>query len=292
MNIESLKYFLCIIKHNSFSLAAEELCISQSAISKHVKKLETELNCVLFDRYPRHINLTPAGVMLKDYASTIVNNYNEMMLKLNEYSYNNPKLSIGYIPVITQYNITSYIGNFKKKYSNLDFILHEGEHDEILNLLLNHKIDFAFLRSDTINSKNLNISPLVEDELVIIVPKNHPLADKKYISLSKLSNEKFISLGKGSGVYNLFLDNCCNFSFVPKIICYNSRIENIIGLVSAGIGIAPLMKRSVKCFNTDKVSIVLLKEKIYSHFCLVHLDDKKLSKTELAFKDYLINSLN
>ena len=56
MNIESLKYFLTVEKYNSFSLAAEELCISQSSLSKHIKKLETELNCKLFERCTRHVN--------------------------------------------------------------------------------------------------------------------------------------------------------------------------------------------------------------------------------------------
>ena len=74
MNIESLKYFLTIEKHNSFSLASEELCISQSSLSKHIKKLEDELNCILFERCTRHINLTPAGITLKKYALNIINN--------------------------------------------------------------------------------------------------------------------------------------------------------------------------------------------------------------------------
>ena len=84
----------------------------------------------------------------------------------------------------------------------------EGEHAEILNLLLSQKIDFAFLRSDTLNYSNLDITPLAKDELVIIVPKSHPLSKRKYVSISELSNESFISLGKNSGVYDFFVTEC------------------------------------------------------------------------------------
>ena len=291
MNIESLKYFLAVEKYNSFSLAAEELCISQSSLSKHIKKLETELNCVLFERCTRHVNLTDAGISLKKYALSIVANYNELLIYINKFTSSCPKLSIGYIPVINQYNIANLIGDFKTKITDLQLTFHEGEHAEILNLLLSQKIDFAFLRSDVLDYSNLDITPLTEDELVLIVPKSHPLSKRKYVSISELSNESFISLGKKSGVYDFFVSECSKASFEPNVICFNSRIENIIGLVSAGMGISPLMRKAVECFDKKNISIVLLKEKIYSTLCLVHLKDKNFSKVEKDFKNFLINNI-
>lgn len=291
MNIESFKYFLSVEKYNSFSLAAEELCISQSSLSKHIKKLETELNCVLFERCTRHVNLTDAGITLKKYALNIVTNYDELLIDINKFTSSSPKLSIGYIPVINQYNIANLIGSFKNKVTDLQLNFHEGEHADILNLLLSQKIDFAFLRSDTLNSSNLDITPLAQDELVLIVSKSHPLSKRKYVSISELSKESFISLGKNSSVYDFFVSECLKASFEPNIVCFNSRIENIIGLVSAGVGISPLMRKAVECFDKKDISIVLLKEKIHSNLCLVHLKNKKLSKIEKEFKDYLIKYL-
>lgn len=288
MNIESLKYFLSVEKYNSFSLAAEELCISQSSLSKHIKKLETELNCVLFERCTRHVNLTDAGITLKKYALTIVTNYDGLLIDINKFTSSCPKLSIGYIPVINQYNIANLIGNFKNKVTDLQLNFHEGEHADILNLLLSQKIDFAFLRSDTLNYSNLDITPLAQDELVLIVSKSHPLSKKKYVSISELSNEYFISLGRNSGVYDFFVSECNKASFEPNVVCFNSRIENIIGLVSAGMGISPLMRKTVECFDKKDISIVLLKEKIHSNLCLVHLKSKKLSKVENDFKTFLL----
>lgn len=288
MNIESLKYFLSVEKYNSFSLAAEELCISQSSLSKHIKKLETELNCVLFERCTRHVNLTDAGITLKKYALTIVTNYDKLLIDINKFTSSCPKLSIGYIPVINQYNIANLIGNFKNKVTDLQLNFHEGEHADILNLLLSQKIDFAFLRSDTLNYSNLDITPLAQDELVLIVSKSHPLSKKKYVSISELSNEYFISLGRNSGVYDFFVSECNKASFEPNVVCFNSRIENIIGLVSAGMGISPLMRKTVECFDKKDISIVLLKEKIHSNLCLVHLKSKKLSKVENDFKTFLL----
>ena len=290
MNIESLKYFLSVEKYNSFSLAAEELCISQSSLSKHVKKLEAELNCMLFERCTRHVNLTDAGITLKKYALNIIDNYDDLLIDINKYTCSCPKLSIGYIPVINQYNIANLIGSFKNKVLDLQLTFHEGEHSDTLNLLFSQKIDFAFLRSDTLDCSNLDITPLAEDELVLIVPKSHPISKRKYVSISELSNESFISLGKNSGVYDFFVSECNKASFEPNVVCFNSRIENIIGLVSAGMGISPLMRKTVECFDKKNISLVLLKEKIHSNLCLVHLKDKKLSKIEKEFKNYLIKN--
>lgn len=78
---------------------------------------------------------------------------------------------------------------------------------------------------------------------MLIVPKSHPLSKRKYVSISELSNESFISLGKNSGVYDFFVSECMKASFETNVVCFNSRIENIIGLVSAGKGISPLMRK-------------------------------------------------
>lgn len=289
MNIETLKYFLEVEKHNSFSMAAEELCISQSSLSKHIKKLEKELNCKLFDRSTRNVRLTNEGTKVKEYGERIIDNHHRLISDLQQYSLKGPRLSIGYIPVINQYNIATKIGEFKKNHPKLNITFQEGEHQEILNLLISKKIDFAILRSDNLDINNLNITSLSEDELVIIMPKIHPLSQKKYISLKDLSDEKFISLGKNSGVYYSFLKHCREVGFEPNVICFNSRIENIIGLVAAGMGVSPIMKKTVECFNRNNIATILLKEKIYSNLCLIHLEDKELNDIEKTFKSYLQN---
>lgn len=290
MTIDQLIYFLTIEKHRSFSLAAEDLCLSQSSLSKQIKKLESELNCPLFERCTRSVQLTPAGITFQKYAQKLVIDYHQMKLELSTFSTQRPKLSIGYIPVITQYNITTLIGRFKQATPDLQLEFQEGEHKDILDLLLNHKIEFAFLRGELLDETLFNLTPLTEDELVLIVPKNHPLAKKKYVSLTEVKNESFISLGPNSGVYTLFLKACERYSFTPHISCFNSRIENIIGLVSAGMGISPLMRRSVECFDRKDIEIILLKETIHSQLCLVHLTDKKLTRIEDEFKNYLLQN--
>lgn len=92
MTIAQLQYFLTIRKYLSFSNAADELCITQSAISKQIKSLEGELNTLLFDRRTRTISLTPAGEEFVLYAEKILANYNEMMsnMKKHEPARNRP----------------------------------------------------------------------------------------------------------------------------------------------------------------------------------------------------------
>lgn len=289
MKIEQLHYFLTVEKYKNFSLAAEELCLSQSALSKQIKKLEIELNCLLFERCTRSVHLTEAGVTLKRHAQNMIKNYQELLIDLNEYSTTQPKLSIGYIPVINQYNLAPLIGHFKEQVNDLSLDFYEGEHNEIIDLLLNHQLDFAFLRGELLKNDEFSLTTLTSDELVLIVPKTHALSKRKYVSLSEVKNENFISLGMNSGVYQLFLNECKKQSFTPKITYLNSRIENIIALVSANMGISPLMRRVVECFDTKDITIVLLKEQIQSHLCLVHRLDKELNQLEQDFKNHLIH---
>jgi DNA-binding transcriptional LysR family regulator len=289
MNMQSLKYFLAIDKYQSFSIASDELSLSQSSLSKHIKSLESELNCVLFDRSTKHLRITEAGLVFKEYAIMALQDYNNILSKIDEFSSNRPKLSLGYIPVITQYKITNIIGLYNQKFSNVNLNLKESEHNDIINMLTKGELDFAFLRNENITSDIFEIIPLVTDELVLLTSKSHPLSQKKYVSFSSLSNENFILLGKGSGVYDTCVNQARKNGFELKVSCLNSRIENIFGLVSAGLGISLLMKKAVECFNSENVEIILLKEKIISNLSLVYLKDKKISNHEEDFKNFLIS---
>ena len=289
MNMHSLKYFLAVDKYQSFSIASDELSLSQSSLSKHIKSLECELNCILFDRSPKHLALTEAGIIFKKYALTTLQGYNDMLLNLDKFSTSTPKLSLAYIPVISQYKIAHVLGLYSNSFPSVNLNLKESEHDDIVDMLTKGEIDFAFLRSENIISYNFESTPLVTDELILVVPKSHPLSNKKYTSFSMLKNENFILLGEKSGVYNTCVNQAKKAGFELKVLCLNSRIENILGLVSAGLGISLLMKKSVEGFNNDKIEIILLKEKIVSTLSLVHLKDKKLSIEEIKFKDFCVS---
>ncbi len=285
MTLDQLKYFLAIYNLKSFSKASEELCISQSSISKQIKSLENELNITLFKRTTRSLIITPQAEKFKSFAEETLTNYDIFINSLNS---DKEKISIATIPVILQYGIASLISEFKKNYPNIEVEINELEHLNIIDSIEKFESSLAFIRTENISLNSLNIHNLLEDELVLVTSKNHPLAKKKYVNLKEFKNDNFILLGKSSGVYNSCIKAFKEANFTPNIIYCNSRIESIIGLVSQNLGVTLVMGKIISYFNNPNLNIILLKNPIKSSLGIVSLKNKKLSKNEILFKNFSI----
>jgi LysR family transcriptional regulator, transcription activator of glutamate synthase operon len=287
MEIQQLKFFLEIVRYKNFTIAASELCISQSSLSKHIKALEVELGVKLLDRSTRKVKLTEAGGEFFDFASETVEEYNQIQIKMNAFKEKNKKtLTIGSIPVMSQYGIPSLIASFARQYGDTVINIVEGRSPEILALLDASKIDLAFIRTVSLPVDDYKIKPLVDDDLVMIVPKGHPFAKQKQMDLSQASQENFIFLDSGPGIYDLCLEACRTSGFEPHVLYEYSRIETIIGVVSEGIGVSLLMRRVVEFFNNKDIEIVELNRKFITTLALVSPVHKKPSDMMKKFTSY------
>lgn len=287
MEIQQLKFFLEVVKYKNFTIAAAELCISQSSLSKHIKAVENELGVKLLDRSARSVKLTEAGSEFFDFANGIIQSYNEMQVKMNTYKEKNKKsLTIGTIPVMGQYGITSLIVSFTKQHYDIDINIIEDRSPEILALLDASKIDLAFIRTIALPEDSYKITPLIDDDLIMMVPKGHPFAKKPCIDLSEASKENFIFLDSGPGIYDLCMEACKTSGFEPHVLYEYSRIETIIGVISEGLGVSLLMRRVVDFFNNQDIEIVELNQKLSTTIALVSLPHKKPSDTVKKFGSY------
>lgn len=288
ITIEQMTYFLAIEKHKSFSIASHELCISQSSLSKQIKALEIELDTKLFDRNTRNISLTLAGEEFSIYAKKFVNDYENIITNMKKYSNNNsPMLNIGTIPVLTQYGFTSTIAAFKNIHPDIGINIIENENEDILNMLCKSEIDLALLRNLNLPKESLDILPLIDDELVLVTSKDHPLAKKDKISLSDAKDENFILLGARSGIYATCISECEKHGFTPNIVHSMYKIETVLGLVGENLGVTMLMKNVISSFNHSNIAIVSLENPLIASFAIVSNKNKKLSTNEKLFKDFL-----
>ena len=113
MTLEQLDYFIAAVESNTFLDASEKLHITQSALSKQIKKLEAELDLTLFDRSRRHAVLTPAGDAFYEEALKISKQYHTSLLKMNSFrSAASKELCIGTLPFLAQYNLTKPIRKY------------------------------------------------------------------------------------------------------------------------------------------------------------------------------------
>ncbi len=265
MEIHQLEYIVAVEKFKSFSLAAEEICLSQSTLSHQIKKLEEELGVQIFERTTRSIQPTPAGAQFLIFAKKIlgeIKRARQIMVEFNNLE--KGKLVIGTLPNIGYIGLTSLIATFHKNYPGIQLELRDANSDQLVKWLQTSDIDAALL-THTFNQdhyKLINFYPLFEDEFVLIVSKTHPLANRKKINLAEASEEKFLSTKASQGVRNLVVRACRDAGFEPDIIFESDNLETICGLVAEGLGVALLSTRVVQYLPRPNLAILRLSKKI------------------------------
>lgn len=286
MEVKQLEYFLKIVETGNFSLAAEELYISQSSLSKQIIALEKELGCALFDRSKRQIALTPAGETLLGHARVLVQASQALLSDLAQYK-TVPALAIVAIPVIAQYGIPAYLTRFRQAFPAIQVTLEEREASAILPALSSHQFDLALLRDNYLDKTQYACVEVACDKFLVVLSDQHRLATRSALSLTELANENFIMFDKGTVVHELAVEACRQAGFEPRIFYASLRVESILGLVASQAGIALMMEKVYAYHQHPHVLALPLTETIESHLVLAWLKDKKLSRPARKFVAFM-----
>ena len=175
MEISVLQEFVSLVETCSFQETAAIMNVSQSALTKHIHKLEEELNLSLFDRSTRNVKLNDFSKDFYPYAKHIIQLHQEALSSLNELKNQNKRqITIVYTPVLGQYGLVETISDFTKKYPehNLSTI----ESYQPLSLLSQRKSDFAFVSENDAQDESFNKLIYKTDHLAVVLPDSHPLA--------------------------------------------------------------------------------------------------------------------
>jgi len=197
-----LKVFLTVTQRMSFTQAADELFISQPAVSKHIKEIEKYYQCSLFERKGNLLRLTKEGELLKKFASKILALHQEMDAEMK---FQNKKhhgaLKIGVSTTASQYVFPKYLALFQTKYPAVSVQIKTGNTEEIEALILKNEIDFAIVEGKHKRSA-LNYVPFKKDEIVLCtnIKTSTPTVFNQISDLKKLP---FILRENGSGTLEI-----------------------------------------------------------------------------------------
>lgn len=196
---DSLKVFMQVVDKNSFSKAAKALSLTQPAVSFQINTLEQYYGTVLFDRVNRNISLTVAGELLLKYAKKMIDLQSEIENSIEDLTGTiKGKLVVGGSTTVGEYILPQLVGEFKKKFSQVDIRLAINNSRETERMVLNDIIDIGIIEGPS-NSDEVVKEKFIDDELVLITSTNHPWADEDEIPIFKLKDYPFISRERGSG---------------------------------------------------------------------------------------------
>jgi DNA-binding transcriptional LysR family regulator len=235
-----LRVFRAVAAHLNFRIAAEELLLTQPAVTSQIKALEAELGAALFSRTGGRVSLTPAGLALLPFAERLRALAAEARHAVAEAAgTRSGALALGASQTIGQYLLPRLIAGFLETAPETTLNLFSGNTQQVLEELRARRIDLALIEGPALGT-DLRVTPFMQDHLVCLVPPDHPWADRE-ITLDELRKGTLLSREQGSGSRRI-LESALEAAGV-KVRELHARIvfdstEALLSAVEAGLGIA------------------------------------------------------
>jgi len=243
-----LKVFRVVARHLNFSRAAEELLLTQPAVTQQIKALEDEYGVPLFDRSGGRIALTRAGKILMPYAENLKSISDEAYEAVTSVSGKQAgKLLLGASQTIGQYLLPNFVAAFRRENPRVEVSAISGNTDEILEALVAHRIQLAMIEGPGLR-KDIHIEPFMEDEMVLVVPAGHEWADHT-IAIDDLKSAPLLMREFGSGsrrIIEIALKKCGLKKRDIKTTMELDSTEGLLSAVEAGLGVTFVSRWAVR----------------------------------------------
>ncbi len=273
-----LQVFHTVARLLSFTKAAETLHMTQPAVTFQVRQLEEYFNTRLFDRTHNRISLTEAGKRVFEYSDRIFEHYAEMESAVREMTGDvSGVLMIGASTTIAEYLLPALLGDFKKKYPDVNVQLKVSNSDGIVHMVENNVIDLGVVESPVMN-KNLVVEVCRIDQLVAVVTPGHPLADRTSISIGDLLEHPYICREEGSGTREVIAEYMTQQGVNAGQVQLTMELgspESIKGAVEAGMGVSIISLATVqKELKLGTLVALTMEPSLERPFSFVHQKQK------------------
>jgi DNA-binding transcriptional LysR family regulator len=260
MELRHLRYFIAVAEEGHITRAAERLGMQQPPLSRQIQKIERELDVQLFRRKPRGVELTDAGAALLVDARAVLAHLDHAFAATRRTARGEQgRIAVGFTSSAPFHPFVPRVFRAYREGSPLvSMTLEEGGTTELIEDLRQERIDAAFIRTAIANQEGLAIHLLLQEPMVLALPRAHDLARgrvSKALPLKALANETFIIYRRrtGPGLYDAILSACIATGFNPRIGQEAPRIVSTLNLVAAGLGVS-LVPDSLQRMRMDGVA--------------------------------------
>ncbi len=287
--LRQLKVFETVARHMSFSRAAEELQLTQPAVSTKVRQLEPHVGLPLFEQLGKKIYLTPAGHEMLYYSRSIIQQFREAEDAMSQLKgISGGRLNVAVISA-GDYFFPRLLAEFMDRHEGVTLNLAVHNREELLHQLAGNLTDLAVMvrppeGMDTINEA------FAPHPYVIVAAPSHPLVGQRNIPLADLADEAFVSREKGSDTWNSMQEGFAGRLSNMRIAMEIKSTETIKQAVIANMGIAFLSAHTVGLELQAGKLVVLDIEgfPVMLNWYVVHRKNKRLPPVALAFKQFLM----
>lgn len=276
--------FLKVTEIGSFTKAAELLGYTQPALSQMIASLEKELNLKLLYRSRYGTELTPEGEKLYPSIQNCVLQYELMRRSADEIcGLESGIVRIGTVSSVSCHWLPKVIGDFWKDHPNIQIVLHQGDYTSICEWVRTGETDFGFVNPNAVNGLETTI--IKSGKFCAVLPKNHPLSKKNFITLKDFENEPFLLLEEGS--YSEPLEAFRAAGITPDIKLKVHDDYSILSMVEQGLGVSVLTELVLNKTNYN-VTVLPIEPPVTRTMSIVSKDMRRLPAAGKEFIKYLL----
>ena len=287
ISLRQLQVFNAVVRHLSYTRAAEEMHLSQPTVSMQIKKLESDIGLPLTEQIGKKISLTEAGDELYKASQDILGTLERLEMQIDDQK----GLRTGHlrVAVVTTANYFAprLLGKFYQAYPGIKVSLEVTNREHILDRML-HNIDDLYLIGKPPESTELDFQPYLANPMVVVAPVNHKLAKRKAIKLAEIANEHFIMREQGSGTRIAVEQKFSNAGLELKVALELGNNESIKQGISGGLGIAVLSLHTLTSGDMRELTVLDVQGfPISWQWYIGHPRGKKLSLVARTFIEFM-----
>ncbi|EPX9365331.1 LysR substrate-binding domain-containing protein [Aeromonas veronii] len=299
LTLQQLKVFATIARYGNLGLAANELCLSKGAVSQSLQELERQLSTPLFDRIHPRLQLNNEGRLLQPAAEELLTRMQDIENLFSPDAEPSGQLRLGASQTIGNYLLPTLLASSKQELGLPPKVTINNTH-LLCHALANFELDMALIEGEN-HHPDLLAEPWLQDEMLVVAPPGHPLANKKELSLSRLGGETWVLREAQSGSREQFIQQ-----IQPEVPRWQpglelNTLEAVMLAVEKGLGISFISRLAASDRLADgrlialplsrrfprQLSLIWHKQKYHStslrhfiHFCRAQVKDAEVSRAE------------
>ncbi|NRD80102.1 LysR family transcriptional regulator [Bacillus sp. BRMEA1] len=289
MELRQLAFFMEAAKHKSITKAAEHLHISQPALSKAIMSLEEELGMTLIIRTNKTSNLTDAGKVVHEYGLKMMGLLDEMKLSLNDMTnLTRGQINIGLPPFIGSLFFPRVMAKFHRAFPNIELNITEYGGARVVKSVEEGEFELG-VAVLPLDEQIFKVYPIVEEEMKLLVHKNHSFAGRKEVNVKDLKDEEFIFYHEEFALNQIIRNHFfITAGFEPQILFKSSQWDLMSEMVAANLGLTILPQSICNRLFAKDIEIISLKPTIMWRLAVITKKDRYISNAGKTFIDFIL----
>ena len=290
MELRQLKHFVAVAETGTISAASRRMNLAQPAISSSIKKLETELNMPLLHRRERGVSLTEAGHQFLLHARQILQQAHDAKLSMQALEgLDQGEVQIGVPSMIGSYFFPPLLMAFKHQYPGLSLSVIDDGSRNIRQQLLDGALELGVV-ADKYLLPELESATLIQEEMVVCMAPDHPLADKELIEYEDFLEHELVLFQKGYYHHSLIDKISREAQMSPKVAFSSNLLPLIKSVIRQGYAISPMWKMAIQ--DDEDIITRPFTKPFYIELSLAWRRDSYLSRANQVFRDFVLEHVH